>query len=83
MTTPARIHADMVKELASYLERHPEDTTAEAAVKHEIIVPPHWAETFLLAANKLQVLDKSYKEMEKATFGVARHTSSIIIPTKM
>lgn len=78
--TPSRIHTDMVKELAAYLERHPEDTPVEAAVKQEIIVPKHWAETFLLAADKLQKPDKTCKEMEKDTFSIARIASDLPIP---
>lgn len=78
--TPSRIHTDMVKELAAYLERHPEDTPVEAAAKQEIIVPQHWAETFLLAADKLQKPDKTCKEMEKDTFGIARIASDLPIP---
>lgn len=70
--TPSCIHTDMVKELAAYLETHPEDTPVEAAVEHEIIIPAHRAETFLLATDKLRMPDKPCAKMEKTTVCIAR-----------
>lgn len=78
--TPSCIHTNMVKELAAYLETHPEDTPVEAAVEHEIIIPAHRAETFLLAADKLRMQDNPCAEMEKSTFCIARIATDLSLP---
>ena len=78
--TTSRIHTDMVKELATYLENHPEDTPVEASVKNEIIIPQHWGETFLLAVDQLAVPDKVCSEVEKNSYHIARVAAEIPIP---
>lgn len=78
--TPSRIHTDMIKYLAKYLEEHPEQTRLETAVKNEIVIPSHWAELFLLAAEKLAMTDKICGEMEKETYSIARIAADIPIP---
>lgn len=78
--TPSRIHTDMIKELAVYLETHPDPTTKELEVRNAITIPQHWSEIFLAAAEALNMPDKPCAEMEKESFRIAAIASQVPIP---